>query len=459
MMQQADARQAGSVQAAGIEIERVGAGTEGVPLAARYAAVRRRSLQLTAPLSAEDMVVQSMADASPAKWHLAHTSWFFETFLLQPGGAGYRLFDADFGYLFNSYYDAVGARHPRPARGLLTRPSVERVCDYRLHVDEAMQALIAGRAEGNSELRSLVELGLHHEEQHQELLLTDLLHALSCNPTDPAYLDAALPDGGSPRDRATEPRRPAGWIEFQGGIVSIGHDGNGFAFDCEGPLHDVLLRPYRLARRPVSNEEWCAFIDDDGYRRPELWLSDGWARVQEEGWQAPQYWRDEGQGDWSALTLRGRHPVDPAAPVAHISYYEADAYARWAGARLPSEGEWEHAAGHATRSPLRGRAVEGNTLGSAALVPRAAEAGTEGTPQQMFGDVWEWTQTAYSPYPGFRPAAGAVGEYNGKFMCNQLTLRGGSCVTPDDHVRPSYRNFFYPHQRWQMMGLRLANDA
>ena len=435
-------------------IERVGAGSEGVPLAQRYEAVRRRSLQLVAPLSAEDMVVQSMTDASPAKWHLAHTTWFFETFLLVPLLDSYVPFDPTFGYLFNSYYEAVGARHPRPARGMLTRPSVERVCDYRDHVDAAMRELVAAQAGGNSELRTLVELGLHHEEQHQELLLTDLLHAFSCNPTDPAYLDADLP-----AEDADTAGGGDGWVAFEGGVVPVGHDGNGFAFDCEGPLHDALLRPYQLARQPVSNARWRAFMDDGGYCRPEFWLADGWARVQEEGWEAPLYWRDEGQGDWSVLSLRGRTPIDPAAPVAHVSFYEADAFARWAGARLPTEAEWEHAAQHATRSATRGRAAEGNTLGSGALVPRAAARPAEGSLQQMFGDVWEWTQTAYAAYPGFRPAAGAVGEYNGKFMCNQMTLRGGSCVTPDDHVRPSYRNFFYPHQRWQMMGLRLASDA
>ncbi|MFC3230875.1 ergothioneine biosynthesis protein EgtB [Marinibaculum pumilum] len=447
-MSEAQVREAGSMA-----IERIGAGSEGVPLAERFDAVRRRSLQLVAPLSAEDMVVQSMTDASPAKWHLAHTTWFFETFLLQPSLAGYDPFDPSFGYLFNSYYETVGARHPRPARGMLTRPSVDRVFAYRDHVDAAMRDLIDARTAGHAELRALVELGLHHEEQHQELLLTDLLHAFSCNPTDPAYLDTALPvaEGG--------PQGDGGWADFEGGIVRVGHDGNGFAFDCEGPLHEVLLRPFQLARRPVSNAQWRAFMEDGGYRRPEFWLSDGWARAQEEGWQAPLYWRDEGQGEWSALTLRGRGPVDPSAPVAHVSYYEADAFARWAGARLPTEAEWEHAAQHATRSASRGRAAEGNTLGSGALQPRAVGSAAEGPLQQMFGDVWEWTQTAYAAYPGFRPATGAVGEYNGKFMCNQMTLRGGSCVTPDDHVRPSYRNFFYPHQRWQVMGLRLAGDA
>lgn len=435
-----------------LEIETLGAGHDAQPLSRRFAAVRRRSLQLVAPLSPEDMVVQSMPDASPAKWHLAHTTWFFETFLLQRADPGYACFDPAFGYLFNSYYEAIGPRHPRPHRGLLTRPPLSRVLAYRDHVDAAMQDLLHQRGVEDAGLRALVELGLHHEEQHQELLLTDILHAFSCNPVDPVFAPAEgdLPDAGPVSGEAGDGSQ---WSSFDGGVVSVGHDGNGFAFDCEGPRHEVLLQPFRLARRPVTNGDWLAFMADDGYRRPELWLADGWARVQAEGWTAPLYWREEAPGRWSALTLRGRLPVDAAAPVGHLSYFEADAFASWAGHRLPTEAEWEHAA---ARSP-----ATGNLLGSAALCPRAlpAAAAVTAGPAQLFGDVWEWTRSAYCAYPGFRPAAGAVGEYNGKFMSGQFVLRGGSCLTPDGHVRASYRNFFYPHQRWQMTGLRLAADA
>ena len=411
-------------------------------LVADYAAVRGVTEALAEGLADEDQVVQSMPDASPTKWHRAHVTWFFETFLLQQTRPGYRPFHPQFRTLFNSYYDAVGARHPRPQRGLLTRPTVAEIGAYRRHVDAAMTDLLRAIGDGDGAARAaLVLLGLNHEQQHQELILTDLLHTLSHNPLDPVYRPY--------RVVAAAGAAPAAWVEFAGGTVEIGHDGNGFAFDSEGPRHAVLLRPYRLAAGPVTNGNWRAFMADDGYRRAALWLSDGWARAQTDGWQAPLYWRCL-DGAWHAMTLAGLQPVDGAAPVSHVNYYEADAYARWAGHRLPTEAEWEIAA---TALP-----VVGNTLGAQLFRPVASPAAGEGL-QQMFGDVWEWTQSPYGAYPGFRPPAGAVGEYNGKFMCNQMVLRGGSCVTPDGHLRATYRNFFYPHQRWQFSGLRLASDA
>ena len=407
--------------------------------AERFRRVRATSMELAGGLSPEDQVVQSMPDASPVKWHLAHTTWFFETFLLIPNLPRYRPFDPAFGYLFNSYYEAIGARHPRPRRGLVTRPGVAEVAAYRAHVDAAMLTLLE-RAEAER-LAPLVTLGLAHEEQHQELILMDLLHLFSCNPLAPAY----RPCRPAPSGPAHEGR----WVAVDGGVVALGHDGEGFAFDNEGPRHEVLLRPFRLFSRPVTNGEWRAFIEGGGYRNPALWLSDGWATVQAEGWEAPAYWRWEEDGGWSEFTLLGKQPLDEDAPVCHVGFYEADAFARWAGKRLPTEAEWETAAA--------GLAAAGNTLGSGLLRPVAAAEG--GGLAQMFGDVWEWTASAYSGYPGFRPAAGAVGEYNGKFMANQFVLRGGCCATPDGHVRATYRNFFYPHQRWMFSGVRLAEDA
>lgn len=411
-------------------------------LAERFRRVRATSVGLAGGLSPEDQVVQSMPDASPVKWHLAHTTWFFETFLLIPNLPSYRPFDPAFGYLFNSYYEAIGARHPRPRRGLLTRPGVAEVAAYRDHVDAAMLTLL-DRPEAEP-LAPLVTLGLAHEEQHQELILMDLLHLLSCNPLAPAY----RPHRPAPRAAVGEGR----WIAVDGGIIAIGHDPeNGFAFDNEGPRHEVLLRPFRLFSRPVTNGEWRAFVEDGGYRTPTLWLSDGWATVNAEGWEAPAYWRRRDDG-WAEFTLLGELPLEEDAPVCHVSCYEADAFARWAGKRLPTEAEWEAAA--------RGLPAAGNTLGTGFLrpVPSASPAGLD-RPSQMFGDVWEWTASSYSAYPGFRPAAGAVGEYNGKFMANQYVLRGGCCATPDGHVRATYRNFFYPHQRWMFSGVRLAEDA
>jgi len=410
----------------------------GVDWTTRYRRVRSASEALTRSLTPEDQLAQSMPDASPTKWHLAHVSWFFETFLLTPALAGYKPFDPRFSYLFNSYYEALGARQPRPARGLLTRPSLDDVMAYRAHVDAGMVRLMESL---DPALEPLVELGLAHEQQHQELILMDILHLFASSPLKPAYAPPrSAPDA--------DPPAPLSFVEVAGGLVEIGHAGPGFAFDNETPRHKVWLEPYRLADRLVTNAEWRAFIDDGGYRRPELWLSDGWARLQAEGWRAPLYWEQD-EGDWKVMTLHGLRPLEPAAPVAHVSFYEASAYAAWAGARLPTEAEWEHAAA--------GLELKGRFLESRRIDPAAAPAG-KGL-RQMFGDLWEWTGSAYSPYPGFRPAAGAIGEYNGKFMAGQFVLRGGACVTPAGHVRASYRNFYYPHQRWMFAGVRLAMDG
>ncbi|RTL79480.1 MAG: ergothioneine biosynthesis protein EgtB [Hyphomicrobiales bacterium] len=412
-------------------------------LGARLFETRQLSLHLAAPLTAEDMTVQATDDASPTKWHLAHTSWFFETFVLAPHLPGYARYNETFSYCFNSYYEAFGARQARPRRGLLTRPSLDQVLAYREHVDIALARLIDGHMASWPACAELIEIGLHHEQQHQELILTDILALFAANPLRPAYRPAP------PRSVAAH-REPAGWIDFSGGVYRIGHEGRGFAWDNERPRHDALVGAFRLADRLVTNEEWREFLADGGYETPTLWLSDGWAAVSREGWRAPLYW-ERRDGEWFEMSLKGLTPLDPDAPVAHVSYYEADAYARWAGRRLPTEFEWEAAATRAGR--------EGNTLGTSALRPLPAAAARKGSPRQMFGDVWEWTQSAYLPYPGYRPAEGALGEYNGKFMVNQHVLRGGSCVTPEGHIRASYRNFFYPHQRWQFTGVRLASEA
>jgi ergothioneine biosynthesis protein EgtB len=405
-------------------------------LAARYLDVRRCTEELCRPLAAEDYVVQSMPDASPTKWHLAHVSWFFETFLLKPNLPEYDPLDPRYGYLFNSYYEAVGSRHPRPQRGLLSRPTVEETYAYRRHVDDWMRRLLA--RDLSRSVSDLVTLGLHHEQQHQELILTDLKHMLSFNLLHPTYSDWL-----SQRNRAGE-RALLTWIPFPGGVHEVGFSGDGFAFDNESPRHRQYLEPFSLASRLVTNGEYIAFMEDGGYRRPELWLSAGWATVNEQGWQSPLYWQREDSG-WHAFTLSGYRPVDPGEPVCHVSYFEADAYARWAGARLPSEAEWEVAAS---------TVLDGNFVGSGAFHPLPAPS--EHGLQQMYGDVWEWTQSSYAPYPGFQAAPGAVGEYNGKFMVNQYVLRGGSCATPADHIRPTYRNFFPTDARWQFSGIRLA---
>jgi ergothioneine biosynthesis protein EgtB len=406
----------------------------------RYAAVRDHTLALTRPLSAEDQQVQSMPDVSPTKWHLAHASWFFETFLLVPALPGYRPFHALYGFLYNSYYEAVGPRWSRPERGLLSRPSLDEVLAYRRHVDDAMAKLVAtAPAERWSDLRPLVELGMHHEQQHQELILMDIKHVLSLNPLSPAYVEAppARPADGAP---------PVQWLLFDGGLVEIGHDGPGFAFDNEGPRHRVWLEPFQLASRLSSCGEYLAFIQDGGYRRPELWLSEGWATVQREGWRAPLYWREGEDGAFRLFTLHGERPLDLAEPVAHLSFYEADAFARWSGRRLPTEAEWETAAAKAVSS-----------LSRPAFHPRPA-APISGL-QQTSGELWQWTATAYGPYPRYRPAAGAIGEYNGKFMSGQMVLRGGCVATPEGHARATYRNFFPPAARWAFSGVRLADDA
>ncbi len=382
----------------------------------RYRTVRGWTEQLVASLTDEDQCVQSMPDASPAKWHRAHTTWFFEQFVLGVFAANYQAFDSDFAYLFNSYYEAVGPRHPRPARGLLTRPSAERVGEFRRHVDAAMLRLLARMP---NEAMTLVELGLHHEQQHQELLLTDMLHAFAQNPLAPAVLPGwHEPVGDS---------NPTRFVDCAGGLVTVGHEAAGFCFDNETPAHEVYLQPYRLASRLVRNGEWAEFISDGGYRTPSLWMSDGWACVQANGWAAPLYWRERDDGWWQ-MGLTGMSPLDADTPVRHVSWYEADAFARWAGARLPTEAEWEAASGKEEMSELTSH-------------------------------VWQWTCSAYSPYPGYHPAAGAVGEYNGKFMINQMVLRGGSLATPANHTRRTYRNFFHPDKRWQFSGVRLARDV
>jgi ergothioneine biosynthesis protein EgtB len=405
----------------------------------RLVDTRRISLKLAAPLSDEDQVVQAMDDASPTKWHLAHTTWFFEAFVLARFLPGYRVFDEAFEYCFNSYYESVGPRHPRPKRGLLTRPSGDQVRAYRAHVDDALERLFD--AELPAEALALIELGINHEQQHQELLLTDILSLFASEPLKPAYRVAK--PGVSVGTTA-----PLAFTSFDGGIFEVGHDGNGFAYDNEGPRHEELIRPFRLANRCVTNSEWIDFIADGGYRTATLWLADGWATINAQDWKGPLYF-EEAEGGYMQMSLLGSRPVDPAAPVTHVSFFEADAFARWAGYRLPSEFEWEVAAANVP--------VEGRDLGADHLRPMPANAGDGLT--QMFGDVWEWTGSAYLPYPGFKAAPGAVGEYNGKFMCNQFVLKGGSCATPEGHIRRSYRNFFYPHQRWQFTGLRLAADA
>jgi ergothioneine biosynthesis protein EgtB len=407
--------------------------------AARFRSVRSTTAALAAPLSPEDQQCQSMTMASPVKWHLAHTTWFFEAFVLTQHDAGYNPFDPNYHYLFNSYYESLGERWPRPDRGLMTRPALADVQRYREHVDAAVEALLA---RGCSEaVLKLIELGCHHEQQHQELILTDVKHLLSLNPLAPVYKAARAAADGVGTDMQ--------WLGFRGGMREVGFARDGFCFDNEQPRHKLWLEDFRLASRPVTNREWLAFMADRGYATATLWLSDGWATVQAEGWKAPLYWH-EIDGAWQEFTLLGLRPVDPDAAVTHVSLYEADAFAHWAGRRLPTEAEWEIAAANLP--------VEGNLLESGALHPGRAPQ-HRGALVQMFGDNWEWTQSPYTPYPGFKPAAGALGEYNGKFMANQVVLRGGSCATPQSHIRAEYRNFFPPSARWQFSGVRLADDA
>jgi ergothioneine biosynthesis protein EgtB len=418
----------------------VGSALQPSSLAAFYASVRQSSRRLCESLSDADATVQSMPDASPAKWHLAHTTWFFETMVLRPYLPGYRVFDDSFNFLFNSYYETIGARHPRPKRGMITRPSLEVISAYRAHVDAGVEKLLERMP--SADVAELLELGCHHEQQHQELLLTDILHLFSQNPTRPVYKDAA------PSRAEANNSGPPAYKPIVGGVVKIGHDGEGFAFDCEGPRHRVYLESFQLADRLVTNQEWLEFISDGGYLDPRLWLSEGWAKVRAEGWSMPLYW-EKRDDEFRTMTLRGAQMVELAAPVVHVSYFEADAFATWAGRRLPTEAEWEHAA-HALSQ-------EGNFADSGHLQPRPTASSGDDL-RQMFGDVWEWTRSSFSPYPRFRAVEGAVGEYNGKFMSGQFVLRGGSCVTPPGHIRPSYRNFFPPDARWQFSGLRLAED-
>jgi ergothioneine biosynthesis protein EgtB len=404
--------------------------------------VRELTEALAAPLSAEDQTVQSMPDVSPTKWHRAHTTWFFETFLLEPHLPGYRCFDDQSIYLFNSYYEAVGDRHPREQRGLVTRPGAAEVGRYRAHIDEGLRQLLEHGVDDH--VAGLIELGLRHEQQHQELLCMDITHVLSMHPFSPAYSEQLRAAAGpSAHDEAPVDT----WHRHPGGAVEIGHDGAGFAFDNEGPRHRVLLEPFEVAERLVTCGEWLEFIDDGGYRRAELWMSDGWAQACAQHWGAPLYWRDEGDG-WTDFGLTGRLPVDPSAPVAHVSWYEADAYARWRGARLPTEAEWEVVAG----DPLPGAHLDLEVLS-----PRSAAASVD--PQQWFGQLWQWTESAYRPYPRYIPPAGAIGEYNGKFMVNQQVLRGSSFATPPGHAGRTYRNFFPPGARWMYSGVRLARDV
>ncbi len=392
--------------------------------------VRGRSLEIAAPLSPEDCLAQSMPDASPIKWHLAHTTWFFETFILEPNEEGFAPFHPAFRVLFNSYYNGVGAKHPRPHRGLLTRPSLDEVRAYRHDVDRRLSMLLAGPK--GAQVASLVELGLQHEQQHQELMLTDLKHLLAQNPLYPAYTPQAMTAGTAP---------PAvDWIVFDGGLAEIGYNGRGFCFDNELPRHRTYVAPFALASRLVTNGEYREFIEAGGYRDPSLWLAEGWDRVCAGEITRPLYWVEDDDGSWQEFTLHGLQALDPARPVTHISLYEADAYARWRGARLPTEAEWEFAARQAA-------------LAGGALHPEAAIG--DGL-QQMFGACWQWTSSSYAPYPGYAPAPGAIGEYNGKFMVNQYVLRGSSCATPDGHARASYRNFFPAGARWQFTGIRLA---
>ncbi len=410
-----------------------------------YKTVREFSHTIADPLEIEDYVVQSMPDVSPTKWHLAHTSWFFETFVLSKATREYKSPNPQYAYLFNSYYVLAGERHLRPKRGLISRPTVEETYSYRNHVDEKMLQFMenANKKEWD-EFSAVIEIGIHHEQQHQELIVTDIKHVLSENPLNPEYIKNK--NNGQSSDKPEDLK----WVSFEGGVRSMGHGGEGFGYDNEYPSHKVYLNPYKLGSRLVTNAEYMEFINDGGYETPEIWLSEGWATVETNNWKAPLYWR-QSRGEWMQFTLTGLRKVEPNEPLTHVSYFEADAYARWAGSRLPTEAEWEVAADSVS--------IEGNFLDNMNFHPASLEKSNEQPLKQMFGDVWEWTQSAYSAYPGFRTPPGALGEYNGKFMCNQMVLRGGSCATSKSHIRKTYRNFFPTDARWQFMGIRLAKDG
>jgi ergothioneine biosynthesis protein EgtB len=418
--------------------------TEAFLLGEAFSKVRQQSERLCQPLSAEDMMVQSLPEASPAKWHMAHTTWFFETFLLSQYLPSFREYDANFRWLFNSYYNSISDQPEKKLRASFSRPGVEEILSYRRYVDEAIQQLI--QYDPSQEVVQRIVFGLHHEQQHQELLATDIKHALWTNPLQPAYIDGSI----APSSGQDAVNKAVDWVEYEGGLFDIGFAGEGFAFDIELPRHPVYLQPFRLRSRPVSCEEYLEFMEDGGYRRPEFWLSAGWDMVKAEQWQAPLYWGKR-DGKRRVYTMRGERDLDEllATPVCHVSYFEADAFARWAGRRLPSEEEWEVAA--------QSLPATGNLLEDGILHPQASRQPFLGTPMQIFGDVWEWTGSAYLGYPGFRPSAGALGEYNGKFMSSQMVLRGGSAVTPASHIRATYRNFFSPATRWQFSGIRLAD--
>ncbi len=419
-----------------------GGPNDAATLVGDYQRVRRATEDLCVPLENEDYMLQGMADASPPKWHIAHVSWFFESFLLEKFMGDYDPMNPKFKYLFNSYYNAIGPQWHRPSRGLISRPTVREVYEFRSHIDRNMVNFIETTDPDDMEgLGSIIVLGLNHEQQHQELLMTDIKYSLSINPLRPAYHEIAIP-------RGTE-TPPLNWVEFEEGVTEIGFDGDGFAFDNESPRHKTYVNPYRLASRLVTNGEFIEFVEDGAYQQPDQWLSEGWKTVQAQRWEAPLYW-EKLDGEWWMQTLSGMQKVDPHGPVSHVSYFEADAYAQWAGKRLPTEAEWEHAAAN--------EPIEGNFLESGIGHPIPATDDGQRL-QQIFGDVWEWTKSPYAPYPGFKPWEGGVGEYNGKFMVNQMVLRGGSCATPQDHIRPTYRNFVPPDARWQFSGFRLADDA